>query len=346
LSRRKFKFKHPDPEGQDFLFCLLLLTSPIWLSRLEMNFRVPLGQQSMSQRLGKRIKGLVLAAITLASALLVHLTLLPTDFSIARETNHPNFPSFPRIEAELAATEAAKADLKAKQGKFLVFHDEIENQNYQELSQIFQKEKVFETFAEALNKTLILPTDIAVVLGECGVENAFYNPEKKVLGVCYELIGHFAKIFAPSASSNQELGEAILYTTLFVFFHETGHALVDVLNLPVTGREEDAVDEFSTILLMEAGEEGEKAVLNAAQWFLLEGSKNSEIQKLAFWDEHSLDLQRFFGIACLVYGKNPDKYAGLVQQNILPEARAQRCPREYAKKSKSWETLLAPYARG
>jgi Putative metallopeptidase len=104
------------------------------------------------------------------------------------------------------------------------------------------------------------------------------------------------------------------------------------------------VDEFSTVLLLEMGTEGEKAVLNAAHWFVLKGS-DQDGDSLAFWDEHSLDLQRFFGIACLAYGKDPKTFGGFVEEGILPTARADRCPEEYAKKSRSWEALLAPHTR-
>jgi Putative metallopeptidase len=67
--------------------------------------------------------------------------------------------------------------------------------------------------------------------------------------------------------------------------HEVGHVLIDVLNLPTTGRDEDVVDEFSTLLLLEGEEEGEKAVINAAEWFLIEGSlKNAHARKSKSWD--------------------------------------------------------------
>ena len=48
--------------------------------------------------------------------------------------------------------------------------------------------------------------------------------------------------------------------TLGIFFHELGHGLIDMLQLPVTGREEDVVDEFATMLLLYAREEGAEYV--------------------------------------------------------------------------------------
>ncbi len=230
-------------------------------------------------------------------------------------------------------------------GQFHVYYAPIEDDTYGPLQKLFQETKALEAIADELNKTLILPDDLTIVMGNCGQENAFYSAEKKQVVLCNELIGRFAVLFNQGDKSEQEIGEAIVNTTLFVFFHEVGHALVDVLNLPTTGREEDVVDEFSTLLLLEGGEDGEKAVISAAEWFLIEGSKNDQLEKLAFWDEHSLDMQRFYGTLCLVYGKNPDKYQNFIEQDLLPAARAAACIQDYAKKSKSWDTLLAPHLR-
>lgn len=53
------------------------------------------------------------------------------------------------------------------------------------------------------------------------------------------------------------------------FYHEVGHALVDVLELPITGKEEDAVDQLSTYVLVEDADGGEVAALDGAVAFLL-----------------------------------------------------------------------------
>ena len=45
-------------------------------------------------------------------------------------------------------------------------------------------------------------------------------------------------------------------------------------------------------------------------------------------------------MVCLVYGSDPDKYAGLVGADGLPEARAVRCPAEYAQVEKAFDRLL------
>ena len=67
---------------------------------------------------------------------------------------------------------------------------------------------------------------------------------------------------------------------------------------------------------------------------------------LSFWDEHSLDEQRFYNILCWIYGKDSEGYQYLVDDETLPTDRAERCPAEYDRMNRSWEALLAPYMKG
>ena len=138
----------------------------------------------------------------------------------------------------------------------------------------------------------------------------------------YELIVQMTEDFAKLNKSSLEdaLSDAI-YASIFVFYHELGHALIDVLQLPVVGKEEDAVDQFSAIILLnsEAQDLAEKTILNAADWF---GIK----PKIPAWDEHAPNDVRFYYLVCLVYGSDSQKYQALTK--ILPSDRANRCSRE------------------
>lgn len=229
-------------------------------------------------------------------------------------------------------------------GDFKIIYSPTDNSYYNELKQNFKERKLFEEIATSLNNQLILPSDIEVVFSECKEENAFYNPETSQIQMCYELIENIAQLFSPMIESDEEFDKALLDTTFFIFYHEMGHALVDVLNIPVTGREEDSVDQLATIVLSNAGDEGEDAAIEGASWFMLKGQQ-TDLDELAFADEHSLDKQRFYNIACWIYGKNPERNSYLVTDGYLPEQRAVRCPYEYQQISNSWNRLLEPYIK-
>jgi hypothetical protein len=239
-------------------------------------------------------------------------------------------------------------------GNFVVRYEATDNEDYRELEAIFKEVRLLEDTVQELNNVFALPAPVPIVFRECGDVNAFYDPEAREIALCWELVEYYAGMFLSEDQTEEEAeegGEALAGATLFTFFHELGHALIDLYDLPITGREEDAVDQLATMILLEGGEEGEMAALNGAWSFLTEEAEEDaeqeeeEEEELAFWDEHSLDEQRFYNIVCWSYGKNPEGFQYLVDDETLPEGRAERCPAEYDRMSRSWDALLDPYVK-
>ncbi len=249
-----------------------------------------------------------------------------------------------RPEATPAPAPTASAAKAPDRGDFKVARraggrpkDEAERRELED------EEKSLEEVAESLNGLLSLPHDILIGFEECGEPNAFYDPEQKRITVCDELTEDLYEAFRANYKDEQELEDVVGNATTFVFYHELGHALVDVFDLPVTGREEDAADQLSVMLLADGSDEGEQMVLDGARSFARE--TDEKLDELAFADEHSLDRQRFYNIICLLYGQNEQKYASLVEDGSLPEGRAARCRDEFTRADKAWDTLLAPYLK-
>ena len=231
-------------------------------------------------------------------------------------------------------------------GTVKVLYGTVKNPEYAKLQKEFKDAKALEGIAADINNTFSLPADLTLTFTECGTVNAFYDPNKQQVSMCYELVEHFAQIFSKHAKNDDELADAVVGATVFVLFHEMGHALVHLLDLPITGKEEDAVDQLSTVILADGTDEGESMALQGALSFYVEDQdKESKVNNLPFWDEHSLSQQRFYNIVCWVYGQNEKKYAHLVTNGVLPEDRAVRCSGEFAKMDKAWMTLLAPYVK-
>ncbi|HEY6879564.1 MAG TPA: DUF4344 domain-containing metallopeptidase [Polyangiales bacterium] len=209
------------------------------------------------------------------------------------------------------------------------------------LSGALREGRLFEKIAEGLDATLKFPRDLPVRHTACGEENAFYDPNTGALSMCYELLEKISVVAYDDQATEQELGERVVGTWMFVFFHELGHGLIDMYDLPITGREEDSVDDFSTVLMVQA--DLADYALHAASFWAATGS--DMVSELDFADEHSLNQQRFYSILCLVYGSNPRQYQHLVSQGILPESRAARCPAEFQQKSEAWSQLLEPWSK-
>jgi Putative metallopeptidase len=208
----------------------------------------------------------------------------------------------------------------------------------------------FGDLVEMVSKQLALPETIDVVAGECGRVNAFYNPKRKSITICYELMAYYALSFKADYNTAEDVKQFVNDSTIFTFFHELGHGLVDVLELPVLGREEDVADEFAGLTLLQFGESGKNAVSTASDSFIFKPESETKNEKVddstdEFSDEHSLDLQRSYGLSCLAYGNDPVFFADIKKNKTLPDRRLKLCAVEYKKKSKSLARLMAPYLR-
>jgi hypothetical protein len=148
----------------------------------------------------------------------------------------------------------------------------------------------------------------------------------------------------PAAEESDPVADYFVGNLLFVFYHELGHGLIHKLDLPVLGREEDAADQLATLMLMDAGTDsvgGEPVLTAALGWLDSWQKREGEAEESEYWDEHSLDLQRYANIVCLVYGSDPDNYHNLVEEWDLPADRAERCPSDFDSASASWNAVMA-----
>jgi Putative metallopeptidase len=195
-----------------------------------------------------------------------------------------------------------------------------------------------------LNEIIALPYDVYLNLDQCGEPNAFYNPEVKEITMCYEFIDDFQEAFKKISKDPAKIEDMADGAMVVFFLHELGHCLIDVWDLPTTGREEDAVDQLAMFVLLDGTPEGEGMVLSAATYFSIV-SHGQDTKTLLFSDEHSLDQQRFYDMLCLTYGSNPAKNKNLLGKNGLPPERAERCPAEYTRVDHSWTKLLEPYLK-
>lgn len=225
------------------------------------------------------------------------------------------------------------------QGRFQVAYLDAKKPLYREMQKTFQEGRLLETIAEALNEAYRLPRDVTLALGELDTPNAFYHPEAHAIVISYELIEYYVRLF--QQISPDDIVENTTGAIIFALFHELGHCLIAELDLPATGREEDAVDDFATLLLIEDKESGEKSVLAASMWFAAKAE--SKAGNTPFWDEHSLDMQRFYGILALMYGSNPQRYERLCRKMGMPEQRLALAREEFTRKQKAWARLLEPY---
>lgn len=125
-----------------------------------------------------------------------------------------------------------------------------------------------------------------------------------------------------------------------ILYHEFGHALIDILGLPVFGQEEDAAD-VASILLIDALYEEAGATdiaIDAAFGFLAEAEAVGD--EIAWWDVHGPDLQRYYNLVCLFAGADLESRSDIALELDLPQERLDSCGEEFDIAYDSWGPVL------
>ena len=198
----------------------------------------------------------------------------------------------------------------------------------------------------ALGTQFKLPHDIRIIVrnGEAG---PYYDPSTRTINLTYgfaKFTGDLIKRNDPKITDS-DLGESWAAVNAFLLIHEFGHALIDQFDIPVTGREEDAVDALAAVFLTKFVKGGDDYAFDAADFFTNLSARQITPTEADYFDEHSLDQQRAYEIICWIAGSSKQDYAIIQRAGLLSDARIARCPAEYQQKVSSWFTLLKPHVR-
>jgi len=194
-----------------------------------------------------------------------------------------------------------------------------------------------------LNESIDLPVDIQISFEDCHDSEVYYDDQNHRVTICHEWLDQMQHLVSRRNNDKAGIRESVESLVIGVFLHESAHALIDILHVPVTGREEDAADQFSTLVLM-GQPDGARKVMQVAHTYKVL-SQDSLREPPAYWDEHSLDAQRYYDTLCMIYGRDPKQNAKLMTGDRLPDERAEICEKDYQRIETAWKTLLKPYAK-
>jgi hypothetical protein len=200
--------------------------------------------------------------------------------------------------------------------------------------------------ADGFSKNFAFPVDVAIDVHR-GEGSPHYDPATKTVNLYYSFVDQTGGILRRGQPkiTDSEFGKQIAAVDAFILVHELGHMFVDVFEIPITGREEDAVDGMATVFFTDAVPNGLEYAFDAARFFKLLQDVQGAPDVRQFQDEHGLSIQRAFDIICSVAGHDETAMRQVAELGILSPQRLQRCPAEYRQKSRSWTTLLRPHLR-
>jgi hypothetical protein len=218
------------------------------------------------------------------------------------------------------------------------------NPAHKGIADTLKKARVLE-YVQAILSVIRLPRPLMVKLSDCeGVSNAWFDGDG--ITVCYEYV---ADIYKNAAEGDLPIGisrqDTIVGPLLDVFLHEAGHAVFDYLKVPILGREEDAADQFSTIIMLQYDNaRARRLILGSAYQYKMDVKEPKLALSITkFADEHGLPAQRFFNVLCVAYGSDPKFYADVLEKKYLPEDRAAGCEDEYHQVESAFRKLVSPH---
>jgi hypothetical protein len=212
------------------------------------------------------------------------------------------------------------------------------------LYNLVQERRVLERIRDLL-VPFRLPRRLLLKTEGCdGDVNAWYDDG--AITVCYEYLDW---VWQSAPQKTTSVGTApidtVVGSVVQIVLHEAGHAVFDLLKVPIFGREEDDADQFSAYLILQMGKEEARRLIAGAAYQYRTGvrSENQTIATKRFADVHGTTTQRFFNILCLAYGADNDLFKNIVANGFLPKERADGCSDEYAQVAYAFKTLIGSH---
>ena len=232
----------------------------------------------------------------------------------------------------------------ARAGRISVAYVPPKNPEHRKIYDLLKEHGALEKLQELLSP-FRLPRPVTMRLEECdGEVNAWY--EDDIVTVCYEYIQDIWQN-APEEATPAGVTpiDAVCGPLYDVFLHELGHALFDVLDVPLFGREEEAADQVSAYIMLQLGKaEARRLIMGTAYAYQREAETSPvPVTLKQFADQHGTPAQRLFNLLCMAYGADPKLFADIVQKGYLPKERAQVCDDEYQQVEHAFQKLIGPH---
>jgi hypothetical protein len=247
----------------------------------------------------------------------------------------------PACQTQFSASGTAAAqEVRPKRIKI-----ESDPPNNPELQQVYDllKQRQWLEKAQEFFGIFKLPQDITIVARSCGMSNAWYV--QGTVTICYEYLDDILKSM-PEETTPEGItqADAVIGQFAYTLAHEMGHALFDILDIPLLGAPEDAADEFAAYMMLQLGKDQARRFILGAAYSYANYLKNPKVivNRQAFADSHGAPLQRYYDLMCMAYGADREAFQDLVDKGYLPDARARSCRMEYGEANFAYKKLIEP----
>ena len=194
-----------------------------------------------------------------------------------------------------------------------------------------------------------LPRTLKFSVAGCnGQSDAVYDDD--AITICYEYLDYLWKNMpAKTTAAGISPIDAVIGPFVDTSLHEFGHALFDMLDLPVFGREEDAADQVAAYIYLQLGKAEARRLIMGTAYAHFGEAKSSDAPQSPeefaedFASEHGMPAQRAYNVLCIAYGADPKLFSDVVTNGYLPKDRAELCEEEYEQVQDAFERLVGPH---
>jgi hypothetical protein len=242
----------------------------------------------------------------------------------------------------LAMTSTALAQPGPSTGAVRIAYGEPRSPEHRAIYQRLQQRRVLEDFRDFLSP-LRLPAPLTVKTEDCrGMVNAWYA--SRTITICYEYVEWIHEIARKVTISNDiSLEDAVIGPFVDVLLHELAHAIIDMLKVPVFGREEDAADQLAAFILLQFGNDVARRTITGAALLFRQMAIDQRPGSMDFASVHGLPAQRFVNVLCIAYGAQRELFQDFVDKGLLPRRRVGHCHWEYRQIAYAFRTLISPH---
>jgi hypothetical protein len=238
----------------------------------------------------------------------------------------------------------ARAD-EARPDRLIITYEEPTNPAHRPIYDEMKTRHALEKF-RGIFSPFRLPVDLPLTIKGCnGVSNAWY--QRPGLTICYEYLDDILKALPtePTPVVGLTPMDAMLGQVFYVVAHEMGHALFDILDIPLLGRAEDAADQFAAYMMLQLGKDEARRLISGASYSYYNYIRNPKVtvSVTAFADVHGAPAQRFYNMLCIAYGADRETFGDVVTKGFLPEWRAPNCKMEYGEVAFAFKVLFVPH---
>jgi hypothetical protein len=236
---------------------------------------------------------------------------------------------------------------EAKENRIRIEYVPPTNPAHQPLYDVLKRHRTLEKLQEVFSP-FRLPIDLTLkTIGCNGISNARYQRPEVI--VCYEYLNEIYQTMPKETTPGGITPhDAVLGQTFYVFGHEMGHAIFDVLKVPIIGDAENGADHFSAYMMLQFGKARAKDLITGAAYTYKKYVQGPYVSAplAAFSDIHDAPAQRFYNMLCLAYGADPVLFAEFVEKDTveyLPKGRARNCKREYEQVTFAFNESIRPH---